>query len=77
MGHWRQKEKVRLSELLLERTEEKDLPNAKQVDDALALINQDPNAGKINTNVDYMPVDGKSVTYEAVSYTHLTLPTSG
>ena len=64
MGHWWKEEKVRLSELLFERTQPKDLPNAKQVDDALALINQDPNAGKINTNVDYMPVDDKSVTYE-------------
>ena len=67
MGHWSKEEKVRLSELLLERTQPKDLPNAKQVDDALALINQDPNAGKINTNVDYMPVDDKSVTYEQLA----------
>ncbi|MEC7568334.1 MAG: hypothetical protein VYA01_04915, partial [Bacteroidota bacterium] len=58
---------MRLSELLLERTQPKDLPSSKQVDDALALINQDPNAGKINTNVDYMPVDDKSVTYEQLA----------
>ena len=67
MGHWWKEEKVRLSELLLERTQPKDLPSAKQVDDALELINQDPNAGKINTNVDYMPVDDKSVTYEQLA----------
>ena len=58
---------MRITELLLEKTVTNDLPSAKQVDDALALINQDPNAGKIGTTVDYTPVDGKTVTYEQLA----------
>ena len=45
---------MRAREIIFEQKLE--LPSAKQVDDALALINQDPNAGKIGTTVDYKPV---------------------
>ena len=56
---------MRAREIIFEQKLE--LPSAKQVDDALALINQDPNAGKIGTTVDYKPVDGKTVTYEELA----------
>ena len=56
---------MRVREIIFEQKLE--LPSAKQVDDALALINQDPNAGKIDTNVDYVPVDGKTVTYDELA----------
>lgn len=56
---------MRAREIIFEQKLE--LPSAKQVDDALALINQDPNAGKIGTTVDYVPVDGKTVTYDELA----------
>mgnify|MGYP001339608631 FL=1 len=58
---------MRVKEIILEQKLE--LPSAKQVDDALALINQDPNAGKLDMSATtrYRPWDGKTVTYEELA----------
>ena len=58
---------MRVKEIILEQKLE--LPSAKQVDDALALINQDPNAGKLDMSATtrYRPVDDKTVTYEELA----------
>ena len=58
---------MRAREIIFEQ--ELELPSAKQVDDALALINQDPNAGKLDMSATtrYRPWDGKTVTYEELA----------
>jgi len=58
---------MRAREIIFEQKIE--LPSAKQVDDALALINQDPNAGKLDMSATtrYRPAEDKTVTYEELA----------